>query len=78
MKIEIHQDIIQQAFKCTKNLQCLSGKKEDICKIVFYMNDDMNFVKCHGDKGCPYLELHNKTELCNCPVRKEIFLRYKI
>lgn len=78
MKIEIPLDIIQKASRCTKNLRCLSGNEADICKVVFYMKDDMNFVKCHGEMDCQYLELHNKTAICNCPVREEIYLRYKI
>jgi len=35
-------------------------------------------VKCLDSKDCPFNETHMKTVLCNCPVRHEIFHRYKI
>ena len=77
MKIEIPEEIIQKTVKCNKNLRCLSGDDKNLCRVICYIGKDTYFVRCLDDKGCPYLEAHKKTELCNCPVRNEIYNRYK-
>lgn len=78
MKIEIPEEVIQKTTKCNKNFRCLLGEKENLCRIICHMSGNVYFVKCEGNKDCPYLEPHKKTELCNCPVRNEIYHRYKI
>ncbi len=77
MKIKISEETVLKTTKCSKNFRCLSGENENLCRVVYFMSDKINFVKCLGDKDCPYLESHKKTELCNCPIRNEIYQRYK-
>jgi len=78
MEIKIPQDIIQKATKCSKNFRCLSDDNHNLCQTICNMNNDVLFVKCKDDKDCSYFEPHDKTELCTCPVRKEIYRLYKI
>ena len=78
MKIIIPQDIIQKALKCTKNLRCCKGHSDNLCRAIFYFSNDILFVKCMDGKDCAYFEPHEKTELCTCPVRIEIYKRYSI
>lgn len=78
MKMEIGQDVIQRTSKCEKDFRCLSGYTGHLCRILCYMKEDIYFVKCMEKVDCAYLETHEKTRLCNCPVRKEIYQRYKI
>jgi hypothetical protein len=77
IKIEVPEEVLQKTTKCNKNFRCLSGENTNLCRIICCLGQDIYFVKCLGDKGCPYLESHKKTELCTCPVRNEIYLRYK-
>ena len=78
MDRKIPQDIIKKATKCLKNLRCLSVDSHNLCKVICSMNNDVLFVKCMDDKDCSYFEPHDKTELCTCPVRKEIYRRYNL
>ena len=79
MKFEIPEDIVQKAAKCEKNLRCLSGKNGNICKVLCHMEFDICFVKCSKeDEGCSYFEPHERTSLCKCPVRNEIYMRYEV
>ncbi len=78
MKFEIPEDIVQQATKCTKNLRCISENNENICRVLCHMEHDICFIKCVDAEDCSYLEKHERTILCNCPVRNEIYLRYEV
>lgn len=78
MKIQIDDEVMQLATKCSKGFRCLSGMEGHLCKIVLHMHDGMNFVRCKEERECPYLEIHNRTAICNCPVREEIYRLYKI
>ena len=78
MKINIPQDIVQKATKCTKKLRCLSESTDNLCKAICYLSKDLFFVKCLDGKDCAYFEPHEITELCTCPVRIEIYQRYNL
>ncbi|MBI5099330.1 MAG: hypothetical protein HZB30_08845 [Nitrospirae bacterium] len=77
IKIEVPEEVLQKTTKCNKNFKCLL-EDANLCRIICCLGQDINFVKCLGDKACPYLEPHKKTELCTCPVRNEIYRRYQI
>jgi hypothetical protein len=78
IKIEVPEEVLQKTTKCNKDFRCLSGQDAHLCRIICCIGHNSYFVKCLSDKDCPYLEPHKKTELCTCPVRNEIYLRYKI
>jgi hypothetical protein len=78
VKIELSDEIIRKAGKCEKNFRCLSGESEKLCRVLCFIKDDIYFVKCMEDPDCVYLESFEKTKICNCPVRKEIYKRYKV
>ncbi len=78
MKVEVSGNVLNETTKCRKNFSCLTEEHGNICKVLCCMKGDIYFVKCLGEKDCPYLEASEKTERCTCPVRKEIYQRYKI
>ena len=75
--IKISDDIIKKADRCKKNLICLSGES-DLCKVEYYVDDKIHFVKCVNIKPCSYRIPFGYSCVCICPVRKEIFNRYRI
>jgi hypothetical protein len=75
--IEIPEHIVDKADRCRKNHRC-KGDSGNLCKVVCFMKDDICFVRCLDSGDCSYLEPHVKTKLCTCPVRIEIYKRYKI
>jgi len=78
MEIKIPHHIIKKATKCSKNFRCLSADNDNLCRAICYMNKDMFFVKCMDGEDCSYFEPHEKTQLCKCPVRQEIYRRYNM
>jgi hypothetical protein len=78
MEIELPDDITRKASKCEKNFRCLSGESDKLCRVLCFIKEDIYFVKCMDDPDCLYMESFEKTRLCNCPVRKEIYKKYKV
>jgi len=74
--IKIDEDILKSATKCRKNLSCLSGR--DICKVEYCIDSTIHFIKCLNLEPCHYRMSFGDSFVYNCPVRKELFNRYKI
>ena len=74
--IKIDEDILKSATRCKKNLFCLSGN--DICKVEYCVDGKIHFIKCMNLDPCNYRISFGYSFVCNCPVRKELFNRYKI
>jgi len=77
-QIRITEDIKEKAGKCRKNHSCLSGKRDDICKVELNVEDKIHFVKCMSSEPCSYRISFGYSYVCLCPVRKELFNRYNI
>ena len=78
MKFEIPKDILVRTTLCPKNFACLDEETRDTCPISIPVGSDVCFVDYQGDNGCRYAENYGyKRTICTCPVRKEIWKRYK-
>jgi hypothetical protein len=78
MEFQINEDILKNTTKCTTNFSCLSGNRTDLCKVEYNVDDKIHFVNCIGSKPCNYRIPFGYSFICQCPVRKEIYNRYKI
>ena len=77
MKIEINEDIIKAATKCEKGFSCLSDNLEESCKVEYCVSNTVYFVKCLSAAHCSYKEPFGEGYFCTCPIRKEIYDKYK-
>lgn len=77
MRFDIDQQLVNQTTDCVNDLVCLSGKEESLCKIKFYDGKRL-LTECLEEGYCPYKRIFNFVKFCNCPVRIEIFKKYKI
>jgi hypothetical protein len=77
-KIKISEDTLKKAGKCKKNYSCLSGKRDDICKVELNVEDKIHFVKCMSIEPCTYRISFGYSYVCLCPIRKELYNRYNI
>jgi len=78
MVIKINEDIIKQTTKCKKNLSCLSGDTTGLCEVEACINEKIHFLKCTYSNLCGYQIPFGYSSVCSCPVRKELYNRYKI
>ena len=75
MKYEINDAIIQTATQCENNHACLEGTTP-LCSVEHCLMHRIHYIKCLQEEPCPYKHMMNKSTICTCPVRKEIFNRY--
>lgn len=76
--IKISDEAQQAATKCRKELSCLSDDREDMCIVEDCVKGDVHFVKCLNHESCLYQYAFGDKFVCCCPVRKELFNKYKI
>ena len=75
--MEIKDEITAQATECEKGLGCIKNADHHICKVETFINDKVIFVKCLDDKYCSYKLAFGSFFVCTCPVRREIFNKYR-
>ncbi len=86
MKIKISDEVIKQATKCHSNFSCLKDKENpkcsdrfDMCTVEHNIGNNMLFINFNYDISCIYnTPFGNNQRICNCPVRYEIYKRYKM
>lgn len=78
IKYMVEKRIIDEAIKCDREFQCLSGNEECLCPVEDTIEENILFI--HSPKGnfCPYRMSFGYSFICGCPVRKYLFLKYKI
>ncbi len=77
MKTKVDDNILRETTKCRKNFSCLNGEKP-ICTVEFCIENTVHFVKCASNDSCVYRVPFGYSYVCICPVRKELYNRYKI
>jgi hypothetical protein len=81
MCFDVSIESIKATNKCGHNFECLSGDfsnclctiNSQLIKSGIYIDDEKKM-----NSGCPYFFNFGNSSLCNCPVRIEIFKKYKI
>ena len=77
MNIKVDDNIKQETTKCKKNFSCLSGETP-ICSVELSIENKILFIKCVSKEPCSYRVPFGYSDVCICPVRKELYNRYKI
>ena len=84
MNLHIAEVTKKKTTKCPTNFYCLSGgeslmcdKNKHMCKAERHLRYNGLIVKPSSENGCPYRSVIDSSTRCNCPVRIEIFLKYK-
>ena len=74
----ISKDTIANTSRCTSKLSCLHTAIDCLCEVQDAVDDEVIFVKC-DDGDCGHrMSFGYSSLLCTCPVRKEIYHRYRI
>jgi hypothetical protein len=72
-------DLIKKATsKCKKGFACLSGKVECMCGVESEGKDHTVVIRPQYTTPCEYLKSGEGQHYCLCPVRNDIYRRYKI
>jgi len=76
MKFEVDEAVIKATTRCEKDFACLECEEKVYCPVEACLMHRVHFVKCLHDKPCAYKVRVDRSPVCTCPVRKEIFRRY--
>lgn len=75
---KLPKHICDKATSCNKRLVCLEKDSADLCKVVDCVNGDVHFIACSSNTECAYRLSFGDAVACTCPVRMELYNRYKI
>ncbi len=77
-RIEVSSEVRDAADRCAKKFACLTGDA-NLCKVEHRVSDEVLFVACLQSGYCSYQRRFGFTGfLCTCPVRKEIYAKYRL
>ncbi len=77
MKIKIPDEVLKNTKKCNKSFNCIENDNHVLCKVEHCVDNKVYFIKCLHQDNCYYKRSFGNSYFCSCPVRKEIFRKYK-
>lgn len=78
MEIEISQKTIDETTECEHSHECLKDVSKIHCKVESEISGEVHFVKCPDEELCAYKQTFGHSQMCCCPIRKEIYNKYKV
>jgi len=80
MKLIIEKKILGNTKKCHREYGCLKMNSDGYCKAtgIQTLKNPVCFVDYSLNKSCKYVMNFGNGYICNCPVRNEIYRKYKI
>lgn len=77
MKIKISDETIKKTKSCNKSFGCLKNEKHVLCQVEDCVNEEVYFIKRLYTDKCDYQISFGNSCFCSCPVRTEIYKKYK-
>ncbi|HMK48512.1 MAG TPA: hypothetical protein VK435_00535 [Thermodesulfovibrionales bacterium] len=75
----VSDETINQATKCLCNFSCLNSDTYDTCLIGGNLFGNFLDIEKKSRKiACPYLFSYGFSNYCTCPVRREVYERYRV
>lgn len=75
--MKIRSELLKEATQCERCFSCLEDTKLT-CKVINSINNNVLFIECTNDSICSYLMPFGNSQICNCPVRREIYSKYGV
>jgi hypothetical protein len=77
MVLYVSNEARQACTECPRGFSCLE-ENGDLCRISCCVDGALHFITCAHEGPCPYKHAVWERLICNCPVRREIYSKYKI
>ena len=74
---DISQEIIHSAHRCLKSKSCITSEDYVLCKVEYCVKGEVHFILCKENTECNYKQIFGNQYFCTCPIRKEIYNKYK-
>lgn len=77
--MDIDEKTIKETTQCRHNMDCLKNEEHHCIKtkVKDCIEGKLHFMHC-TDYSCTYRMHYGNSEICHCPIRKEIYNKYKI
>jgi hypothetical protein len=77
MARQVSDEILNKT-ECLYSFQCLDEENIDICMVDRCLQGNTCFLKTLKQKNCIYQRSFGYSHMCLCPVRAELYRRYRI
>jgi len=74
----VNEHVKTAASRCCKEYSCLSENPGSLCRVIFCVNSKILGVLCTEEDFCTYKHTMEDRTCCTCPVRLEIYEKYKL
>ena len=78
MRFKVSEKAQGKTTQCCCSFSCLDSATKKTCEILDVTAGDLIFIKGPGMTNCKYCHTYGDSYFCSCPVRKEIFVKYRI
>jgi hypothetical protein len=75
---EIDSEVRNRADRCAWHQQCLQGQQEIRCRITDCVGDKVFFTAGSAVPTCKYCHTFGYSCYCSCPLRQELYRKFKI
>jgi hypothetical protein len=77
-KYEVNEEIKKKAGECAHGFRCLTDPKSIVCNAEYLLADQNLFVKEKNGRNCDRYLSYGIAGICRCPVRVELYRRYRV
>ena len=74
----VSDDVKDMVAECEKDFYCLTGELDHLCEVTGCVFESILYIKCLAGKYCNHKYSIGEDTFCSCPVRKEIYNKYRI
>ena len=75
--MEIDLKTIEATTRCRRGYDCIFNGNKPLCEVTQFLACQVYFVNCAPGSSCNYRVAFGEGFFCTCPVRQEIYNRYK-
>ncbi len=76
--LQVSEEVKQETTDCDKDFSCLKVIRKDLCRVEYFYDGKTHFIKCLNQGYCSYQQSYGNGSVCTCPVRNELYNKYKI
>ena len=79
MALQVQDQTREQTSECKFSFQCLEEATRNVCTISPCLVEEVYFLHTTKNHLCSYKKkIGSCSYICKCPIRKELYRRYRI
>ena len=78
MSSDVAKQVKESTSRCPNKFECLENDNFQLCTVIdFIRNENLLFVDGKFNQPCPYMLPFADSCICSCPVRIELYRKFK-